>query len=75
MWRGRVGTGYAQCRFRRVVTCCPRVPCLPEVGKPRGQRVLTLRELVSPSPKGSLKRVGINVHPTENGMARINSCA
>ena len=33
----------------------------------------TLRETVFPSPEGSLKRVGINAHPTENGMVRINS--
>ena len=50
-------------------------PVCPKAGKPRGQRVPTLRELVFPSPEGSLKRVGINAHPTENGMVRINSCA
>ena len=26
-------------------------------------------------PEGSLKRVGINAHPTKNGMVCINSCA
>ena len=42
----------------RVDTCCPRVPCLSESGKLRGQRVPTLRESVFPSPKGSLKIYG-----------------
>ena len=41
----------------------------------RGQRVSILRESVFPSPEGSLKRVGINAHPTQTGMVRTNSCA
>ena len=45
----------------RVGTCCPRVPHLPEDGKPSGQRVPTLNWCFLP-PKGSLKRVDINAH-------------
>ncbi len=30
---------------------------------------------VSFSPEGSLKRVGINAHPTQTGMVRTNFCA